>query len=58
MMDSNSFKFIWASSIELESGFKQHPSGPSIGLGLRFKQEQTRPQALDLGLSSNKSNHE
>ena len=37
----NSLKFIWASSIGLEPGFKQHPSGP---------------QALDLGSGSNKSN--
>jgi hypothetical protein len=31
---------MWTSSIGLESGFKQHPSGP---------------QVLDLGLDSNKS---
>jgi hypothetical protein len=40
MMAFSSFKFMWASSIRLESGFTQHPSGP---------------QALDLGLGSNKS---
>ncbi len=40
MMAFNSFKFMWASSIGFEPGFKQHPS---------------RPQVLDLGLNSNKS---
>jgi hypothetical protein len=36
----NYLKFMWALSIGLEPGFKQHPSGP---------------QALGLGLGSNKS---
>ena len=40
MMAFNSFKLMWVSSIGFEPGFKQHPS---------------EPQALDLGLGSNKS---
>jgi hypothetical protein len=56
MMAFSTFKFMWASSIGLEPGFKQHPSGPQVlDLGLGSNKSK---QGFKQGLGSNKSNHE